>query len=250
MSENNKGNVENIINFYMNSNDKGKAINELSIKYELSERRIYQILKDNQCLTPREFKKRENTEAITKHEQDTKKEITTTISKKLREYGYKDKAEIERRVNLVKYIQETTGIDVCEEFDKFLVSFIESIESNQLYVDIESIKKGTNIFERYNISGELQSLANRELEEMVKNVFPDKKNQEKVNQLAKEKQREKDIMSTGVALCMINPNLYRIYCMAKGYGDPLKHLAEDSARLRKAIDILNRVNESKKEESR
>lgn len=239
MSENNKGNMENIVNFYMNSKDKTKAINELATKYELSERRIYQILKDNKCPTPREFKKQEKTKTSVEYEKDVKRDITTTIADKLREYGFKDKEEIERRVNLVKYIQNTTGIDVCEGFDRYLISLIEAIESNQLYSDIETIKKGnSNIFGRYDISNKLQSLVNEEFEEIIENLFQDKKNQE--NKFSKENKKINDLMTTGMALCMINPTLYRAYCISKGYGDPI-------ADLRKAINIINQRDKPKKE---
>ena len=135
MSKNEKNHTQDqdIIDFYMNyQGDKKKAISELVDKYELSVQRIYQILKDNKCPTPREFEKQNKAEIPAEDKHDIETETTITIADKLRDYGFKDEAEIERRVNMVKSIQKITGIDVCNEFEKYLVFLIESIESNQL----------------------------------------------------------------------------------------------------------------------
>lgn len=221
-----KDNVGELVDYYLNNTDKGDAIQDLATKYSITERRVYQILKERGIATPNKFKKNE-----IKLLNDNNVELTDTIliSEKLKEYGYKDKTQRERRVNLVNYIQKTTGIDVIDAIDNILIKMIADIETEQLTSDIANIKKGNyDIFEtRKNLKNEMEGmLLNIAKDSIQENFSPEQlipQKPPKTQPFISEELME-------IFLALKNPMLYRQLKIMKGEADPLQTFMKNLAK--------------------
>ncbi|MEJ2251452.1 MAG: hypothetical protein P8Y97_17585 [Candidatus Lokiarchaeota archaeon] len=128
---------ENIIDKIIKDYKRGLTISDLAIKYYLTEKFVKEFLKRPGLETDESEE-----QVIIYNDNDVYKSFTSLIDEKLKEYGFKDRTDRERNINLVKYIEETTDIDVIDNLDTCLEKLIKDIEITQLESDIESIKDG------------------------------------------------------------------------------------------------------------
>ncbi len=267
-----------IVESYLKIRNELKAVKKTADKFDISERSVYRILRERDIPKPsktdnedysdefcaeypiydsennryvarldhvKSSREKKNFDELEVFNEDDEEIINNpiVIAEKLTQYGFRDITGIERLVNLVKYIQGRSGIDVCGEFERYLFYLVRDVESDQLKRDIMEIRKGNlNVFNSgsgNNIKDDMEKI----LLEMTKNLLVEKFSSDSEEEITipespkpepKQFQNEEFMESF---LALTNPMLYRILMIQKGKQDPLLAV----------IKQYNFINKAKKE---
>lgn len=227
-----------IIDYYINADDKKKAIEYLREKYDFSLRWLYQILKESNIATPSKFKNNINSDNIKKPEIvlqsfDDLKIYSDSLIQKFKDHGFYDEDKAQRAMNIHIYAEENIGIDVWEGYWDYLLQLIYEIEKKQLQSDIKEIKAG-HFKKLKTVDTVMKEMAISSAEEIQDALKP------KVVEPSEPEQetQQQDFDLWGNLIMVTNPKMFGLYKMITDnnfrdiYLKSLKHFQQFSRNLK------------------
>ena len=146
------GNVQDIIDYYIDSDNKLNAIKELAGLYDVSIRQIITLLRKYNIITPKIISRTEVLDLETTINKipkniDLDEDVYEAVSivKKFSDLDWGNVKGISRLVNLAEYIKARNGIDIFDMFVEYVERVIKNEESEQLKEDIRTIKRGESL---------------------------------------------------------------------------------------------------------